>query len=92
MVWCFFPVLQVSANIVADLESYDRDVRGILTKYCVDCHGPDKQKGDVRLDAIDPDVVKGRTLINGKTFEKYSTTGKCHLRKNRNLRMPNVIC
>ena len=29
----------------------------VARKYCVDCHGPDKQKGDMRLDEIDPDVV-----------------------------------
>lgn len=29
-----------------------QSVNAVLTKYCVDCHGPDKQKGKVRLDTL----------------------------------------
>ena len=28
----------------------DRDA--FLQRHCVDCHGPDKQKGDLRLDTL----------------------------------------
>lgn len=34
-------------------------VRPFFTKYCIDCHGADKQKADLRLDSLDPDVVGG---------------------------------
>ena len=30
----------------------DADARRVLNTYCVSCHGPDKQKGDVRLDTL----------------------------------------
>ena len=76
MLWCFFPVLQASANIVADLESYDRDIRGILRKYCVDCHGPDKQKGDMRLDKIDPDVVRGTSFDQWEDVRESFNSGE----------------
>ena len=66
-VYFFHPLVLTSGEIEADQSmvvqfepSYNREIRGILTKYCVDCHGPDKQKGDMRLDEIDPDVVRGK--------------------------------
>jgi hypothetical protein len=38
---------------------FQRDVRPVLAEYCFRCHGPDEQKGDMRLDVLDPDVVNG---------------------------------
>ena len=29
---------------------FDRDVRPIFAKHCVSCHGPEKQRGGLRLD------------------------------------------
>src|SRR5688500_4329012 len=29
---------------------FDRDVRPLFVKHCYSCHGPDKQRGGVRLD------------------------------------------
>ena len=46
-------------EIKSDLDGFQQKVKPLLQKYCVDCHGPDKQKGDMRLDHIDPDVVTG---------------------------------
>ncbi|HEY1188954.1 MAG TPA: DUF1549 domain-containing protein, partial [Gemmata sp.] len=37
---------------------FERDVQPILAKHCVSCHGPDKQKGGLRLDR-GPDALKG---------------------------------
>ena len=34
-------------------------VAPILQKHCQHCHGPAKSKGDLRLDKLDPDMVKG---------------------------------
>ncbi|MEM7234807.1 MAG: DUF1587 domain-containing protein [Planctomycetota bacterium] len=31
----------------------------ILEAHCVKCHGPDKAKADLRIDKLDPDLVKG---------------------------------
>src|SRR5262245_3824666 len=44
-----------------DLEGvrfFETQVRPILEKNCLACHGPDKQKGNLRLDARDA-VLKG---------------------------------
>ena len=35
-------------------------VAPILQKHCQACHGPAQAKGDLRLDKLDPDLVKGK--------------------------------
>jgi hypothetical protein len=42
-----------------DVVTFDR-VAPILQKHCQGCHGPAKAKGDLRLDRLDPDLVKGK--------------------------------
>ena len=39
-------------------ESFKR-VRPLLAKYCFSCHGEEKQKGDIRMDRLSPDLIKG---------------------------------
>ena len=41
------------------LEVYSNSVKPLLEKHCYKCHGPDKQKGDFRLDKLDPDMING---------------------------------
>ncbi len=38
---------------------YARHVRPILERYCFRCHGETKQKAEIRLDVLDPDLVHG---------------------------------
>gem|GEM_PF-452358 len=45
------------APTVADRPSFDKQVTPFLQQHCVKCHGPEKQKGDVRLDNLPPDFV-----------------------------------
>ncbi len=45
-----------------DLANYERAVAPLLDKLCVDCHGPDKQKNDIRVDNLDIDFVNGRDV------------------------------
>jgi hypothetical protein len=42
----------------ASAADFERDVKPILRKKCVSCHGPDEVNGDVRLDTLSPDLVK----------------------------------
>lgn len=44
---------------------FDRDVKSILSKHCYVCHGPDKQRGDLRLDRK-TDALRGGE--SGKPF------------------------
>ena len=39
-----------------NMASYEQVVKPFLTKHCVACHGPKKQKGDLALDLLDPDM------------------------------------
>ena len=39
-------------------QDFDREIRPLLKERCVECHGPEKQKADLRLDAK-PNVFKG---------------------------------
>jgi len=41
------------------LALFERDIEPILSKTCLQCHGPDKQKGGVRIDTLDPDLFDG---------------------------------
>lgn len=47
--WMFF---QAAA---AD-KAFQKDVEPLFTKYCVHCHGPEKQKGRVRLDGLSAEM------------------------------------
>ena len=51
-------------------QSYAKDIRPVLEKYCWDCHGDGAKKGDVVLDA-DADesaIAKNRKLWMGAMF------------------------
>ncbi|MEX0312712.1 MAG: DUF1587 domain-containing protein, partial [Allomuricauda sp.] len=39
--------------------NFNTDINPVLDKYCVQCHGPEEQKAGLRLDSINPDLVKG---------------------------------
>jgi len=46
----------------ANLAAFYQDVLPILVNVCVDCHGPDAQEGNVRIDALDPDLLHGQDV------------------------------
>src|SRR4051794_18398196 len=69
----------LAAPALADLSpatgrpiDFDRDVRPLFVKHCYACHGPDKQKGGLRLDRK-ADAVKGgddgAVIVPGKAVE-----------------------
>ena len=64
------------ADIKSDLEGFQQNVKPLLKKYCVECHGPEKQKGDMRLDNIDPDVVMGRSFDQWEDVREAFNTGE----------------
>ena len=59
----------------ADVEFFERDIRPLLLDKCVDCHGPEEQSADLRVDSLEgllgggesgPAVIRGapdRSLI-----------------------------
>jgi hypothetical protein len=38
---------------------YKKDIKPLIDKYCVSCHGPDKQKAKLRMDTLNPDMING---------------------------------
>lgn len=38
---------------------FERAVHPYLNKYCLECHGPENQKADLRLDLLDTDMIHG---------------------------------
>lgn len=42
-----------------DLAAFRKDVQPVLNRACVECHGPDTQEGNVRIDSLDPDLLHG---------------------------------
>ena len=63
-------------DIKADLEGFRQNVQPLLQKYCVDCHGEVKPKGDMRLDNIDPDVVAGENFDQWEDIREAFNTGE----------------
>lgn len=47
---------------VADLATFREKIRPVLEKGCFRCHGPKRQKGDLRLDTLDPDLFSGNDV------------------------------
>lgn len=42
-----------------DLAAFQSEIKPLLEAACVQCHGPDKQKGKFRVDTLNPDLHKG---------------------------------
>ena len=40
-------------------DGYDKQIRPFLITYCADCHGPKTQKAKLRVDKLDPDMIRG---------------------------------
>jgi len=57
---CFIVILLLAFVVRAD-EVFKKDISPVLQKHCFGCHGPKKQKGKIRLDQLDPDLVKGKS-------------------------------
>ena len=54
-----FIFLLLPALVARADETFKKDVLPALQKHCFGCHGQKKQKGDLRLDTLDPDIVQG---------------------------------
>jgi mono/diheme cytochrome c family protein len=43
----------------ANLSEFRKDIGPVLKAACVECHGPNKQKGKFRIDTLNPDLLNG---------------------------------
>jgi hypothetical protein len=44
------------------LAAFKKDVEPVLQKACVQCHGPDEQQGNLRIDRLNPDLLHGNDV------------------------------
>ncbi len=66
------PALSLGDPDPADLEFFEKSVRPVLARRCQGCHGPEKQKGDLRLDSRDAALAGGKAgpaVVPGKPDE-----------------------
>lgn len=54
------PEQEAMAIQTVDDPVYPQKIRPALENSCFSCHGPDKQKGGVQLDILNPDFVNGQ--------------------------------
>lgn len=40
-------------------DGYEKQIQPFLVKYCAGCHGPKVQKAKLRVDRLDPDMIRG---------------------------------
>jgi len=61
----------------ANVADFQKSVVSILTKSCLDCHGPKKAKGRLRIDQLNPDLLTGPDVE--KWREVYSALSKSEM-------------
>lgn len=75
LVWLMFATTAVAVD-------FEKEVRPLLRERCVECHGPKKQKGELRLDAKtfafkgghDGMAIKPGDSAGSPIFERITTT------------------
>ena len=45
-----------------DLKTFQKLIQPVLAKACFECHGPDKQKGELRIDTLNADLFAGNDV------------------------------
>lgn len=60
---CILPRLSADDADLAAEKFFENEIRPLLVEHCFECHGPDKQKGDLRVDSI------GAILSGGESGE-----------------------
>ena len=61
----------------ADLAYFQKSVMPILTKSCLNCHGPKRSEGRLRIDQLNPDLVSGADFERWR--EIYNALGKSEM-------------
>ena len=54
-----FALLSLSAFSADSIQTFNKSIKPLLEKHCVQCHGAKKQKGDFRIDNLNPDMING---------------------------------
>ncbi len=46
----------------ADLATFEKTIRPILQRACVQCHGGELKEGNIRVDTLDPNLLQGKDV------------------------------
>ena len=46
----------------ANLAAFRKEIEPLLRKACLECHGPETQEGNIRIDTLDPDLLHGEDV------------------------------
>lgn len=47
---------------IANLELFDSAIQPLLAKHCLECHGPSRTEGRLRIDQISPNLLSGLSI------------------------------
>ncbi|GGF49386.1 hypothetical protein GCM10011339_42500 [Echinicola rosea] len=64
---------------------FTKDINPITASYCESCHGEDEQKGGLRLDDIDPDMVKGHDAETWRAMLDMVNSGEMPPKEEKQL-------
>jgi hypothetical protein len=59
-----------------DAKRYDDQVRPFLVRHCLECHGAEKPKGDLRLDRLSPDFADAASRERWQAVRKRLEAGE----------------
>lgn len=70
--------------------TYEKDIKPIFEKSCIECHGPEKQKGRVRLDSLEATLKsgKGKAVVPGKSAESLLVISVARVSEDPDHNMP----
>ena len=73
----------LSSHVTAETPTAANPAFHFFKTYCVSCHGPDKQKGELRLDTLDPDIVNGKNTHEWKEVLDILNKGEMPPKKKK---------
>ncbi len=71
--------------------TYEKDIKPIFEKSCFKCHGPEKQKGKLRLDSLAATLKggeEGPNVIKGKSAESTLVHAVARITADEEAAMP----
>jgi mono/diheme cytochrome c family protein len=64
------------ADSVPQTKQYDEQIRPFLARHCLECHGVEKPKGDLRLDRLSPNFDDMSTREKWEAVRERATRGE----------------
>jgi hypothetical protein len=64
------------ADLTPDLKGFDRQVKPLLQRYCVRCHGGKTPKAEIQFNSIDPDIITGEHFGKWEDVREAFNTGE----------------